>query len=153
MHGECSNRCGVDTFSSGSVTLDLPEEAFLGQACMSCTEVNPMAEDSHAYMVWLLGLSDVLHAGIGSIRCKWGSVQEATALWELMHAMPEGALEEVGLCRVDPLVLREGYGFAHGALPPMGASPDGLIRQRRPTSASAVQPCHAQYLDAQQLES
>lgn len=79
-----------------------------------------------------------VHAGIGSIRCKWGNVQEATALWELMHAMPQRALEEVGLCRVDPLVLRDQYGFAEGRLPPMGASPDGLIRQRHPSYASSV---------------
>ena len=79
------------------------------------------------------------HAGIGSIRCKWGSVQEATALWELMHAVPEGRLEEVGLCRVEPAVLQKQYGFAEGTLPPMGASPDGLIRQRQ----SLPQPSHA----------
>lgn len=66
--------------------------------------------------------------------------------------MPEGALEEVGLCRVDPLVLRERYGFSHGALPPMGASPDGLIRQQRPTSATMVQFCYGHYTNAQQLE-
>ncbi len=78
-------------------------------------------------------------AGIGSIRCKWGSVQEATALWEFMHAVPQGALEEVGLCRVDPAVLRDQYGFTEGQLPPMGASPDGLIRQRQASPASAVQ--------------
>ena len=84
------------------------------------------------------------HAGIGSIRCKWGSVQEATALWELMHAVPQGRLEEIGLCRVAPAVLRDQYGFADGTLPPMGASPDGLIRQRQPlpqpSHASAVRP-------------
>ena len=71
-------------------------------------------------------------------------MQEATALWELMHAVPQGSLEEVGLCRVEAAVLRERYGFAEGTLPPMGASPDGLIRQRQPPSqsshASAVRP-------------
>ena len=54
--------------------------------------------------------------------------------------MPQAALEEVGLCRVDPAVLRELYGFAPGELPPLGASPDGLIRQRQPSPASAVRP-------------
>ena len=82
----------------------------------------------------------VCHAGIGSVRCKWGSVQEATALWEFMHAVPQGALEEIGLCRVDPAVLQNQYGFAEGQLPPMGASPDGLIRQRQASPASSVQP-------------
>ena len=92
----------------------------------------------------LSALRRAAHAGIGSIRCKWGSVQEATALWELMHAVPQGSLEEIGLCRVEPAVLREQYGFAEGALPPMGASPDGLIRQQQPllqpSTASAVRP-------------
>lgn len=80
------------------------------------------------------------------MRCKWGSVQEATALWEFMHAVPQGALEEIGLCRVDPAVLRDRYGFSEGRLPPMGASPDGLIRHRPASPASAVRlpglPCH-----------
>ncbi|CAL5218524.1 g212 [Coccomyxa viridis] len=79
-----------------------------------------------------------LRTCIGSIRCKWGSVQEATALWEFMHAVPQGALEEVGLCRVEPAVLRDQYGFAEGQLPPMGASPDGLVRQRQASPASAA---------------
>ena len=65
-------------------------------------------------------------------------MQEATALYELMRAMPQAALEEVGLCRVDPAVLSELYGFTPGELPPLGASPDGLIRQRHPSPASAV---------------
>ena len=52
--------------------------------------------------------------------------------------MPQGALEEVGLCRVDPGVLRDQYSFAEGQLPPMGASPDGLIRQRQASPASTV---------------
>ena len=68
------------------------------------------------------------------------ALQEATALYELMRAMPQAALEEVGLCRVDPAVLSQQYGFAPGELPPLGASPDGLIRQRNPSTASAVCP-------------
>ena len=80
-----------------------------------------------------------MRAGIGAVRCKWGSVQEATALFEFMHAMPAGALEEVGLCRVQPDALLESFGFSAGQLPPLGASPDGLLRQRHPSPASAVQ--------------
>jgi hypothetical protein len=74
------------------------------------------------------------------VRCKWGSVQEATALFELMHALPAGCLEEVGLCRVDPDALAQNFGFSAGQLPPLGASPDGLMRQRHPSPASAVCP-------------
>jgi hypothetical protein len=77
-------------------------------------------------------------AGIGAVRCKWGNTQEATALFELMHALPEGSLEEVGLCMVDPVVLQERYGFAPGRLPPMGATPDGLMRQRHSSPAASV---------------
>ena len=72
------------------------------------------------------------------MRCKWGSAQEATALFEVMHALPQGALEEVGLCRVMPDVLAQSFGFSAGQLPPLGASPDGLLRQRHPSPASAV---------------
>ncbi len=80
-------------------------------------------------------------AGIGAVRCKWGNTQEATALFELMHALPEGSLEEVGLCIVDPATLESRYGFAPGRLPPMGASPDGLMRQRHTSAAASVRLC------------
>ena len=72
------------------------------------------------------------------MRCKWGNTQEATALFELMHALPEGSLEEVGLCMADPAALEARYGFSLGRLPPMGASPDGLMRQRHASPAASV---------------
>jgi len=65
-------------------------------------------------------------------------VQEAAALFEAMHALPEGSLEEVGLCMVEPDTLHSRYGYTPGSLPPMGASPDGLMRQRRPSAAASV---------------
>lgn len=65
-------------------------------------------------------------------------MQEAAALYEAMHALPQGCMEEVGLCRADPADLQRHYGFGPGQLPPIGASPDGLLRQRHPSIASAV---------------
>ncbi|BDA44460.1 hypothetical protein COCOBI_05-6450 [Coccomyxa sp. Obi] len=76
--------------------------------------------------------------GIGAVRCKWGNTQEATALFELMHALPEGSLEEVGLCMADPAALESRYGFGIGRLPPIGASPDGLMRQRHASPAASA---------------
>lgn len=75
------------------------------------------------------------------MRCKWGNTQEATALYELMHALPEGSLEEIGLCMADPVALEARYGLNRGQLPPIGASPDGLMRQRHASQAASVSFC------------
>ena len=61
----------------------------------------------------------------------WGSTQEASALFSVMHLFPDSQLEEVGLCWVDPTSqIPAEWGFQAGDLPPLGASPDGLIRHR-----------------------
>ena len=61
----------------------------------------------------------------------WGNTQEASALFSVMHLFPDSQLEEVGLCWVDPTSqIPAEWGFQAGDLPPMGASPDGLIRHR-----------------------
>jgi len=61
----------------------------------------------------------------------WGSTQEASALFSVMHLFPDSQLEEVGLCWVDPTSqIPAEWGFQTGDLPPLGASPDGLIRHR-----------------------
>ena len=65
----------------------------------------------------------------------WGSAQEASALFSLMHLYPTSQLEEVGLCWVDPRQqIPASWGIAIDDLPPLGASPDGLIRHRANTA-------------------
>ena len=41
-------------------------------------------------------------------------------------------LPQVGLCRLQPELLPASWGFGAGSLPPIGASPDALIRHRIP---------------------
>ena len=61
----------------------------------------------------------------------WGSTQEAAALFSVIHLFPHSQLEEVGLCWVDPKSqIPTSWGFQAEDLPPLGASPDGLIRHR-----------------------
>lgn len=70
----------------------------------------------------------------------WGSTQEAAALFSVIHLFPNSQLQEVGLCWVDPKSqIPTSWGFQSGSLPPLGASPDGLIRHRAvaPAPASA----------------
>ena len=48
-----------------------------------------------------------------------------------MHLFPNSQLEEVGLCWVNPKTqIPSDWGIQTEDLPPMGASPDGLIRHR-----------------------
>ncbi len=73
----------------------------------------------------------LLLSGDGGVRMAWGSTQEASALFSVMHLFPDSQLEEVGLCWVDPTSqIPAKWGFQAGDLPPLGASPDGLIRHR-----------------------
>ena len=68
----------------------------------------------------------------------WGSTQEAAALFSVIHLFPHSKLQEVGLCWVDPKSqIPTSWGFQSGSLPPLGASPDGLIRHRAVATAPA----------------
>ena len=60
----------------------------------------------------------------------WGKVQEPSALHALLALLGPGgpALEEAGLFWLDPAPLEAAYGLPPGSLPPMGASPDALLR-------------------------
>ena len=55
----------------------------------------------------------------------WGSAQEAGTVATLALRHPDAVAEEVGLCVVDRSKLPASWNL--GALPPMGASPDGVI--------------------------
>jgi hypothetical protein len=47
-------------------------------------------------------------------------------------AFPRSQLAEVGLCHLQEHLLPPAWGFAPGSLPPIGASPDALIRHGTP---------------------
>lgn len=64
-----------------------------------------------------------------AVRCAWGKAQEASSLSVLLSLYPDCMVHEVGLCLVDPAELQLRYGFSLGHLPPMGASPDGLLQR------------------------
>ena len=68
----------------------------------------------------------------------WGSTQEAAALFSVIHLFPHSHLQEVGLCWVDPKTqIPKSWGFKSEDLPPLGASPDGLIAHRSVAPAPA----------------
>jgi hypothetical protein len=67
--------------------------------------------------------------GEQSIRMAWGSAQEASTLCSLMCYFGTGAtVHEAGLCMLDPASVPEEW--CVGPLPPVGASPDGMITLR-----------------------
>lgn len=57
----------------------------------------------------------------------WGSAQEGATLYSLMHALPKSRLLEAGLFRVNEACLPKAWCFKKGELPPLGASPDGML--------------------------
>ena len=65
-------------------------------------------------------------------------MQEAPALAEVMQAFPGCHIEEVGLCRLDLRLLPPEWGFAPCSLPPIGASPDAMIRHAQVPAAAAA---------------
>jgi len=66
---------------------------------------------------------------IEKVRMAWGSAQEAATVSLLCHQLPGLSffLMEVGLMTLDPDHLRATWGFDAHDLPPMGATPDGLV--------------------------
>lgn len=76
--------------------------------------------------------------GLGAVRCAWGSAQEGSTLLALMRLLPGSRLGEVGLCCLEAADLPPEWGFAPGSLPPLGASPDGIIHHCGPPAAAAA---------------
>ena len=80
---------------------------------------------------------------ISSVRCAWGSSQEAGALAAMLEALPASAtLEEVGLAVLSPedLPTASLRRAAHrGELPTLGASPDAMLRPRSGAPLEAVE--------------
>ena len=70
--------------------------------------------------------------GIGLVRRSWGSAQEAAALAAFIEDLPEEAnLEEIGLAMAsEDLLPNDALKRMHskGQLPPLGASPDCMLR-------------------------
>ena len=106
----------------------------LRPACTQCQR------QSAGCLVWVSSFRGTA-AGIGRVRTSWGSTQEAGALYGLMGHLPSSSqLEEIGLCYLDPdSPVLAGMGFAAGTLPPLGASPDGLLRHK-PVPISSPEP-------------
>jgi len=69
-------------------------------------------------------------AGQQRVSGAWGKTQEAAALFALHAAAGPAAppLEEAGLFWLEPGPLEAAFGLPPGSLPPMGASPDALLR-------------------------
>ncbi|MEW5301591.1 MAG: hypothetical protein WDW36_004442 [Sanguina aurantia] len=66
-------------------------------------------------------------SGISGVRCAWGSLQEASTLAAVMDLFPHATVHEVGMCHVDTANLPTHWGLNHANLPPLAASPDGII--------------------------
>lgn len=75
----------------------------------------------------MLTLLSYSFAGAQSVRMSWGSAQEAATLYGLMHALPKSKLLEAGLFRLNEASLPKSWCFKKGELPPLGASPDGML--------------------------
>jgi len=65
-------------------------------------------------------------AGEGAIRMAWGSAQEAATCCSIMCHFAGSKVYEAGLCMLDASALPSDWKV--GQLPPVGASPDGMIK-------------------------
>lgn len=68
--------------------------------------------------------------GLLEIRCAWGSAQEASTLATLCNVLEDKTLFECGLLEADVDTLHNLYGFLPESLPPLGATPDGIMLHR-----------------------
>jgi len=67
---------------------------------------------------------------VQKVRMSWGSAQEAATVSLLVNNQLPGVsffLMEVGLMALEPEDLCKTWGFEFGDLPPIGATPDGLL--------------------------
>lgn len=65
--------------------------------------------------------------GLSEVRCAWGSAQEASSLAMLCHLFKDKTLFEVGLLALEDTYVENMYGFGPHQLPPLGATPDGML--------------------------
>jgi len=66
-------------------------------------------------------------SGAMSVHCSFGLAQEPAALFSLMAAVGMGECLEVGLCPLAKESIPREWKVDKGNLPPLGASPDGLL--------------------------
>jgi hypothetical protein len=97
----------------------------LSSAPAAAAPFNPLAVPEDAKLKKARSLGS---RGLDAVRMSWGSAQEASSLFSLISIFPGSQLREVGLCALDASDLPSDWGFEPGSLPPMGASPDGMIR-------------------------
>ena len=92
-------------------------EAFLRAVHVNARQARPQSlSEAHR----------VAKQGEGRMRTKYGSVQEAAALLEVLHMFKYSTVHEAGLCMLDPDSVPEEWGIDMRNLQ-VGASPDALI--------------------------
>ena len=92
---------------------------------MSCGKKNRAAGDDAQMLTNAQYSRAVAHGGEQAIRLAWGSAQEASTLTALMTYYEQCTVHEAGLCMLDVSKIPKHWNV--GPLPPVGASPDGLI--------------------------
>ena len=92
---------------------------------MSCGKKNRAAGDGAQMLTNAQYSRAVAHGGEQAIRLAWGSAQEASTLTALMTYYEQCTVHEAGLCMLDVSKIPKHWNV--GPLPPVGASPDGLI--------------------------
>eukprot|EP00965_Chrysotila_dentata_P046749 1552493-Pleurochrysis_carterae.AAC.1 len=77
---------------------------------------------------------------------RWGSAQEAAALAAVLQALPNATIEEAGLVMLDVTTLpptlpqhARTLALTPNALPPIGASPDAMMRRHPSAPLEAVE--------------
>lgn len=95
----------------------LEHEAFLQRVHMNAQLTRPKS---------LVEARQVASQGEGRMRTTFGSVQEASALLEVLHMFKHSTVHEAGLCMLDPNSVPQEWGIDMQTLQ-VGASPDALI--------------------------
>lgn len=86
---------------------------------------------------------------VQKVRMAWGSAQEAATISLLCQRLPGAPffLMEVGLMSLDVASLCDTWGFRVDDLPPIGATPDGLLVDTCTDAASAAHGFAQKHLD------
>ena len=128
--------CSSEYVAAAEVSNEAYRDAFVAYQRASTSPTWPPSADgaTGGYSDDMLSASARAYgrSGINAVRCAWGSAQEAAALVAALQGLPKTAeLFEVGMAMAAPDALPNEamrHAMEAGEIPPLGASPDAMLR-------------------------
>lgn len=124
--GAGSNASAMDILAASLASAPKKKTSKKGKKKRGSGKKNRVAGDDASMLTNAQYSRALARGGEHAIRLAWGSAQEASTLCSMMVHFKGSTVYEAGLCMLDAASdVPKAWGV--GPLPPVGASPDGLI--------------------------